>query len=103
MRYEIVLSPHAVNDLRNLRAYERSKVKSALEAYLRQEPTKSSKKRIKRLRGVSRPQYRLRVDEIRVFYDVEDDAVEVLAIVPKSRAQEWLEEAGESDEGDSSI
>ena len=103
MRYEIVLSPQAVSDLRNLRAYERAKVKSALETYLRQEPTKTSKTGIKRLRGISRPQYRLRVDEIRVFYDVADDAVEVLAIVPKSRAQEWLEQAGESDEGDPSV
>lgn len=103
MRHEIVLSPQAVSDLRNLRAYERAKVKSALEAYLCQEPTKTSKTRIKRLRGVSRPQYRLRVDEIRIFYDVEDDAVEILAIVAKSRAQEWLERAGESDEGDPSV
>ena len=103
MRYEIVLSPQAVSDLRDLRAYERAKVKAALEAHLREDPTKTSKTRVKRLRGVSRPQFRLRVEEIRVFFDVEEDAVEILAIVPKSRAQEWLERAGEYDEGNPSI
>ena len=41
--------------------------------------TKRSKSRIKRLRGLRHPQYRLRIDEIRVFYDVEGDRVEILA------------------------
>lgn len=50
-----------------------------------------SKSRIKRLRGVTRPQYRLRVDEIWIFYDVVDADVEVLAIVAKSEAEQWLE------------
>jgi hypothetical protein len=36
--------------------------------------------------------------DIRVFYDVSEDTVEVLAIVPKSKAGEWLERYGESDE-----
>jgi hypothetical protein len=36
----------------------------------------------------------LRVDEIRVFYDVVETTVKVLAIIPKSRATEWLEEMG---------
>ena len=51
---------------------------------------KTSKSRIKRLRGLARPQYRLRVDEVRVFYDVSGSNVEVLAIVPKSEAESWL-------------
>jgi len=54
-----------------------------------------SKSRIKKLRGMSRPQYRLRVDEIRIFYDVAETTVQVLAIIPKSKAAEWLEEMGE--------
>jgi len=32
----------------------------------------------------------LRVEEVRVFYDVTDEAVEVLAIVVKSDAGAWL-------------
>ncbi len=38
---------------------------------------------IKRLRGLKRPQYRLRVDDIRVYYDVIETNVEVLAIIGK--------------------
>ncbi|HWF59855.1 MAG TPA: hypothetical protein VN666_06045 [Nitrospira sp.] len=43
---------------------------------------------------MKRPEYRLRVDDVRVHYDVKEDAVEVLAIVKKSKAQVWLEEKG---------
>jgi mRNA-degrading endonuclease RelE of RelBE toxin-antitoxin system len=95
MRYEIILSPEAIENLRRLQAHVRATVQDAIEAHLRHEPTKISKSRIKRLRGLSRPQYRLRVDEIRVFYDVSEGAVEVLAIVPTSEVESWLREAGE--------
>jgi mRNA-degrading endonuclease RelE of RelBE toxin-antitoxin system len=96
MRYEIILAPEAANDLRRLRAHLRAEVRDALERHLRHEPTKTSRSRIKRLRGLSRPQYRLRVGEIRIFYDVSSCSVEVLAIVAKSQAEAWLRQAGES-------
>jgi mRNA-degrading endonuclease RelE of RelBE toxin-antitoxin system len=54
-----------------------------------------SKSRIKRQKGLSKPQYRLRVGDVRVFYDVSEDVVEILAIVAKDDAREWLEKAGE--------
>ena len=94
MRFEILLAPEAVEDLRKLTAKERSAVKEALETHLRHEPTKTSRSRIKRLRGMARPQYRLRVEEVRVFYDVSGSAVEVLAIVPKPEAESWLAQFG---------
>jgi mRNA-degrading endonuclease RelE of RelBE toxin-antitoxin system len=90
MSFEIVLAPEAVEDLRMLRANVRAVVRTALETHLRHEPTKGSRSRIKRLRGIRRPQYRLRVDEVRVFYDVSGATVEILAIVTKSEAQAWL-------------
>lgn len=97
MRYDIVLAPEAVEDLRSLKANVRAEVRDAMETHLRHQPTKTSKSRIKRLRGLSRPQYRLRVgDDIRVFYDVTEETVEVLAIVPQSDVDEWLERYGES-------
>lgn len=99
MRYEIILAPEAAEDLQYFKANVRAQVHDAIEHHLRHEPTKTSKARIKRLRGLSRPQYRLRVgDDVRVFYDVTDDTVEVLAIVPKSEANQWLERYGETDE-----
>jgi mRNA-degrading endonuclease RelE of RelBE toxin-antitoxin system len=97
MRHEIVLAPQAVEDLRRLSAHRRAAVRDALEKYLRHEPTKVSKSRIKRLRGLSRPQYRLRVGEERVFYDVREGVVEVLAVVPIFEAEAWLKGAGEAE------
>jgi mRNA interferase RelE/StbE len=54
-----------------------------------------------RLRGSSRPKYRLRIGDIRVFYDATETAVEVLAIVAKAeaQAQAWLEREGTPDAG----
>jgi mRNA-degrading endonuclease RelE of RelBE toxin-antitoxin system len=94
MRFQIILAPEAVEDLRRLKANERTAIKEALETHLRHEPTKTSRSRIKRLRGIARPQYRLRVEEVRVFYDVSGSIVEVLAIVPKSEAEPWLAQFG---------
>lgn len=90
MRYEVVLAPEAARAFRSLTAYHRAEVRDAVERHLRHNPTRVSKSRIKRLRGVSRPQYRLRVGEVTVFYDVTHEAVEVLAIVTKSEAARWL-------------
>jgi len=94
MKYEVLFPPEAVQDFKRLSARDRSTVKEAIEKHLRYEPQKMSKNRIKKLQGISRPQYRLRVDEIRVFYDVVETTVQVLAIIPKSKATEWLEEMG---------
>jgi len=95
MRYEIELAPEAIGDFKRLTANERAQVRDAMETHLRHEPTKTGKSRIKRLRGVSRPQNRLRVDDLRVFYDVSGKRVAVLAIVAKSQAGAWLSKAGE--------
>jgi mRNA-degrading endonuclease RelE of RelBE toxin-antitoxin system len=94
VRFEILLSPQAIAQRRSLPAPVRSQVREALETHLRYEPTKVSRSRIKRLRDMACPQYRLRVDEIRVFYDVTEDRVEVLAIVTKAQAESWLREQG---------
>ena len=98
MRYEIILAPEALEDLNALRAAIRASVTGALETHLRHGPTRISKSRIKRLRGLARPQYRLRVDEIRVFYDVVGADVEVLAIVLKPEAEKWLGKFGKRTE-----
>jgi len=94
MRHSIDLAPGAVRDLRGLSAFERTQVRSAIEKHLRHEPEKVSRSRIKRLRGLRQPQYRLRVGEIRVFYDVSVGRVEVLAIIAKAHAEKWLGSQG---------
>jgi mRNA interferase RelE/StbE len=94
MRFSIVLAPEAVRDLGDLTANVRALVRSAIETQLRHEPRRASRSRIKRLRGLARPQYRLRVGDVRVFYDVTGSTVEVLAIVAKPEAQSWLARHG---------
>ena len=96
MAYEIVLAPQAIEDLGRLDAHVRAEVRDALEIHLRHEPTKVSRSRLQRLRGMTRPQYRLRVDGVRVFYDVVGAEVQVVAIVEKARAGEWLDSFGEA-------
>lgn len=94
MTYEIILAPEAVEELKALKANIRAEVLDALELHLRHEPAKTGRSRIKRLRGLSRPQFRLRVAEIRVFYDIVSQEVQVLAIVSKPAAQSWLDRHG---------
>jgi mRNA interferase RelE/StbE len=94
MAFEIILGPEATASLKSLSVPMRTGVKEALERHLTHEPTKVSRSRIKRLRGLSQPQYRLRVGDIRVFYDVTETEVQILAIVTKAEAQKWLDEQG---------
>lgn len=98
LRYEIIFAPEAEEDLLVLQAYDRAKVLDAIEMHLRFAPEEVSKSRIKRLRDLEWPRYRLRVDDIRVFYDVlytiEGGVVEVLVIKDKASAMRWLAERG---------
>ncbi len=96
MRYKIVLSPEAVEDWRALEANLRATVRDAIETHLRHTPAKTSKSRIKQLRGLSRPRFRLRVDVVQVYYDVAEDTVEILAIIDRSEADAWLAKVGET-------
>jgi mRNA-degrading endonuclease RelE of RelBE toxin-antitoxin system len=90
MAFVIILAPEAIEDYKRLRARTRAEIRAALETHLRHEPEKLSRSRIKRLRGLRQPQYRLRVGDVRIFYDVTDTTVQVLAIVSKQEAGVWL-------------
>ncbi len=96
MKYRIAIAESARTALRSMDARWRATLIQALRVHLEHEPKKLSRSRIKRLRGLRQPQYRLRVDEMRVFYDVNDaeTRVEVLAFVLKSDAERWLQEQG---------
>lgn len=94
VRYTVELTRNAEQDYLNLDARWRATIKAALEVHLRHEPTKESKSRIKRLRELAHPQYRLRVDDYRIFYDVTGNLVMVHAIVPKDQADDWLAQFG---------
>jgi len=94
MKYEIVLTDTARGHYREIDAQARALIKRGLNDHLAHEPTKLSRSRIKRLREMEHPEYRLRLDPYRVFYDVTAQTVVVLAIVPKHETAEWLDHHG---------
>jgi len=94
MRYTILLSPEAIEDLRSLRAHIRAEVVDAMEVHLRHQPSAISRTRIKRLEGEGSPEYRLRVGDTRVFYDVVGEEVWIIAVVPRAGAEAWLRKVG---------
>ena len=94
MTYEIVLTDTAMGHYGGLDARGRALIKDGLEDHLAHEPMKVSRSRIKRLREMDHPEFRLRLDPYRVFYDVIGQTVVVLAIVPKDDTAEWLNQHG---------
>ena len=96
MRHELVFDEGAIDDLAGLRAFDRATILQAVETHLRHEPTRTSKSRVKRLRDSDSPQYRLRVDDFRIFYDVVQADVEIIAVIRKSEAAAWLAARGGS-------
>ena len=94
MVFTILFSEQAVEDLGSLGAHRRAEVKDLIRIHLTHAPTKVSRSRIKRLRGLQKPQYRLRVGETRVFYDVEGSEVHILTIISKELAAAWLRQTG---------
>jgi mRNA-degrading endonuclease RelE of RelBE toxin-antitoxin system len=102
LAYEIIFMPEAREDILALRAHERKKVLDAIEIHLRYEPEKVSKSRIKRLKEMESPQYRLRIDDIRAFYDVwyetASNRVEILAVKEKAEVLRWLAAHGRRSE-----
>jgi len=74
--------------------YDAAMIADGMERFLSGTPTQESKSRIKRLRGVENPDYRLRLGEYRVFYNVDTIGrrVEVLRILHKDQTPEYYEE-----------
>jgi addiction module RelE/StbE family toxin len=92
--YTIMLRRSAIADLDALRKYDATQIADAMERHLQHDPTKESKSRIKRLRGISNPDYRLRVGDYRVFYVVDevDRRVDVLRVMHKDQTLRYYEE-----------
>ena len=92
--YTIMLKPSAIADLDALRKYDATQIADAMERHLQHNPTKQSKSRIKRLRGISNPDFRLRVGDYRIFYGVDEIArrVEVLRVMHKDQAIQYYKE-----------
>jgi len=83
--YGIQYADEAAADVRSLRAFDRAKVLEAIELHLTAQPKAVSRNRIKAMEQPFWSQYRLRVDEFRVYYDVDDEneTVFVLRVLEK--------------------
>ena len=93
-KYEIFLKKTAVKDMDRLSRFDAVTVVDVMEECLGDEPAKESKSRIKRLKGISDPDYRLRVGDYRVFYSIDGAAchVNVLRVLHKDETREYYEE-----------
>jgi mRNA interferase RelE/StbE len=97
--YDIDYADEAVNDITSFRFFDQKKLFEAIAIHLKHEPTRISRSRIKQMVQPFWSQYRLRVEDFRVYYDVDEDkrAVHVLRVLEKGR--EVTQEGG-SDEAD---
>lgn len=81
--YSIEFADGVADDLAQLRAHERTRILNAIEKQLQHEPTRKTRNR-KILVGLIppwehiEPVWELRVDEYRVSYDVNEEAMHVI-------------------------
>jgi mRNA interferase RelE/StbE len=92
--YTINLKRSAIADLDAMRKYDATQIADAMVRYLLHHPTKESQSRIKRLRGIDNPDYRLRIGDYRVFYVVDEDScrVDVLRVMHKNQTVLYYKE-----------
>ena len=79
MHFEIKMTSEAEEDLNYFRAYERGVIVDGMKNHLRIDADKESKRR-KRLRPNPIAPFELRIDNYRVFYDLEDRTVWVISV-----------------------
>jgi len=96
MPFEIDVTEEAESDLDSIRPYYRRQILDAMDTHLRHAPERTSRSRIKRLRALDSPGYRLRVGDVRVFYDVDarERYVTILRVLSKEEALRYLEGSG---------
>jgi mRNA-degrading endonuclease RelE of RelBE toxin-antitoxin system len=90
--YDLKYTVEALDQLRALRATDATRIADQCRTILTVNPTLESRARIKRLVGGVVPSYRMRVDEYRVFYSVEEEPKRVVVWGIVSKAEAWLTE-----------
>ncbi|NIN01693.1 MAG: type II toxin-antitoxin system RelE/ParE family toxin [candidate division Zixibacteria bacterium] len=80
-KFRVVLTDHAVNDLKDIPKQARTQIHEDLTA-LEAKPFPSGT-HIKRLRGFRPPVYRLRSGNFRVLYRIQGDTVAILRVIDR--------------------
>ena len=85
-RCEIKYADEAVADIRALRAHDQRKILDGVEAHLRHQPKFVSRTSVKAMVQPFWSQFRLRIEDFRVYYDVDDSSktVYVLRVLQKT-------------------
>ncbi|MBI3626371.1 MAG: type II toxin-antitoxin system RelE/ParE family toxin [Candidatus Rokubacteria bacterium] len=81
--FAIIFKGEAIRRLKKMKRFHAVAVLDAIERHLREEPEKTSRTSIKRLRGHQETTFRLRAGDYRIFYDVIEDRVEIVQILHK--------------------
>ena len=95
MPYQILITADAEQDLNALQAYDRKTVLEAIEIHLTHQPTQVSRSRIKQLVQAAISQYRLRVGDYRVYYDVDEKARHAVVVQVHEKGRGTTPNAGE--------
>jgi mRNA-degrading endonuclease RelE of RelBE toxin-antitoxin system len=84
--YDIQYANEARDDIRALRAFDQRKVLEGIETHLTFQPKAVTRSRIKAMLQPFWSQFRLRIENFRVYYDVDDTEMRVyiLRILTKS-------------------
>jgi len=90
MTRPILYSAEAIADVRRLRAHDRAAVLRAVLGRLTKDADVEAGA-VKRLRQPAPTGFRLRVGNIRVYFDVEPDAVYIIRILTKADSLRYLE------------
>ena len=90
--FEVRLTPTALRQLKKLKRFHAVQIINAMERHLSHEPDRPAGSRIKKLRGEQAATFRMRVGHHRVFYDVDDPVVTVIAVLHKSETAEFYRE-----------
>ena len=91
MRYRVIFSREAIDQLRSFTVREQALVLDPIEVQLLHEPGVETRRR-KRMRPNSIAPWELRLGELRVFYDFKEAAtqVQVIAVGRKQGNRFWL-------------
>lgn len=92
MAFEVQYSEEALDQLRRLRRFDQATILDQIEKLLQINPTLVSKAKLKLLRQPAPTQYRLRVRDFRIYYDVDGPIVRILQVLSKEDSIGYLGE-----------
>ena len=85
MSFQFRYAQDALDELTSLRVFDRQRVVTGIFTHLTNQPTQESRSRIKKMEQPFWSEYRLRIDEFRVYYQVDQATrtVHILHVLSK--------------------